>query len=72
MTARVVALAPPRRVIAFLEGGYDLDALRVSVGATASALVGGHLRPEPATGGGPGRAVVRAARDLRRDGPPAN
>jgi len=62
LTARVLSLAPPGRVIAFLEGGYDLDALRVSVAATASALVGGHIRPESATSGGPGRAVVDAVR----------
>lgn len=68
LTARVLALAPARRVIAFLEGGYDLDALRFSVAATASALVGGQLRPESATSGGPGRAVVGAVRELREDG----
>jgi acetoin utilization deacetylase AcuC-like enzyme len=72
LTARVLALAPPGRVIAFLEGGYDLDALRVSVAATASALVGGTLRPEPATSGGPGQAVVGAVRRLREDGPSLN
>ena len=63
LTRRIVGLAPPRRVVAFLEGGYDLEALRVSVGATASALVGGELRPERATSGGPGRAVVDAVRE---------
>ncbi len=72
LTARVMALAPPRRVIAFLEGGYSLEALRVSVAATASALVGGGLRPEPGTSGGPGRAVVGAVRKLREEGPSAN
>jgi acetoin utilization deacetylase AcuC-like enzyme len=68
LTARVMALAPAQRVIAFLEGGYDLDALRQSVAATASALVGGALRPETATSGGPGRAVVDAVRHLRENG----
>jgi acetoin utilization deacetylase AcuC-like enzyme len=72
LTARVMALAPARRVIAFLEGGYDLDALRTSVAATASALVGGNLRPESATSGGPGRAVVDAVRERRKEGPAAN
>jgi acetoin utilization deacetylase AcuC-like enzyme len=67
LTARIMALAPPRRVITFLEGGYDLDALRHSVAATASALVGGQLRPEAATAGGPGRAVVGAVRELRHE-----
>jgi len=68
LTARVLPLAPARRVIAFLEGGYDLAALRASVAATASALVGGNLRPESATSGGPGRAVVGAVRRFRDEG----
>ena len=72
LTARVVALAPAGRVITFLEGGYDLGALQTSVAATASALVGGHLRPEPATSGGPGRAVVSAAQELIERGPGPN
>ena len=72
LTARVLSIAPPRRVIAFLEGGYDLDALRVSVAATASALVGGNIRPEAATSGGPGRAVVDAVRTQRDGGSARN
>ncbi|MDQ1477652.1 MAG: hypothetical protein QOE62_2881 [Actinomycetota bacterium] len=67
LTARVMSLAPKRRVITFLEGGYDLEALRTSTAATASALVGGQLRPESATSGGPGRAVVGAVRELRHE-----
>ena len=47
--------APAGRTVVFLEGGYDLEALRDSVAAPASALVGGSRRPEPATAGGPGR-----------------
>jgi acetoin utilization deacetylase AcuC-like enzyme len=64
LTARVMALAPPRRLVVFLEGGYDLDALRDSTAATVSTLLGRPERVEPATGNGPGRTVVRAARDL--------
>jgi acetoin utilization deacetylase AcuC-like enzyme len=60
LARRVAALAPaPGRVIAFLEGGYDLAALRRSVAATAAALAGADLLPEPPTSGGPGREVVR-------------
>jgi acetoin utilization deacetylase AcuC-like enzyme len=62
LTARVRAYAP--RSVLFLEGGYDLEALRASVAATASTLLGEPLRPEPATSGGPGHPVVRAVRDL--------
>jgi acetoin utilization deacetylase AcuC-like enzyme len=70
LTARVAALAPgPGRVLAVLEGGYDLEALRRSVAATAAGLVGVDLRPEPPTAGGPGAnsllnvAMVRAELD---------
>ncbi len=59
LTRRVAAFAPaPGRLIAFLEGGYDLAALERSVAATVSAMAGETLRPEPATNGGPGRAAV--------------
>ena len=53
------------RVIAFLEGGYDLDALRRSAGATVSALAGEQWRPEPTTSGGPGRDAVTNAAVVR-------
>ena len=52
---RVVAFAPePRRLIAFLEGGYHPAALLASVGATAASLVGERYEPEPMSEGGPG------------------
>jgi acetoin utilization deacetylase AcuC-like enzyme len=59
MVGRITALTPrPGRLILFLEGGYHLGALADSVGATVAALVDGDFRPEPATQGGPGEAVV--------------
>jgi len=68
--ARTVAgYAPhPGRVVAFLEGGYDLGALRDSVAATLGALA---AVPEPAgaehpTSGGPGTEWVAAAAEARR------
>ena len=67
--ARVVAdFAPaPGRVALFLEGGYDLDALRASVEATLRALVG---RPAEAekwkSSGGPGLQQLHEAEDARR------
>jgi acetoin utilization deacetylase AcuC-like enzyme len=64
LTARVAGLAPRRRLVLFLEGGYDLEALRNSVAATASTVVGEPVRLERATSGGPGAHVVTAARDL--------
>ena len=68
LTARIMALAPPRRLVVFLEGGYDLDALRDSTAATVSTLLGDPDRIEAATASGPGRTVVHAARDLHASG----
>jgi acetoin utilization deacetylase AcuC-like enzyme len=66
--ARTVAgFAPgPGRVALFLEGGYDLEALRASVAATLAALVGVAGTHEGPTSGGPGREHVGRALDERR------
>jgi acetoin utilization deacetylase AcuC-like enzyme len=49
------------RLAFFLEGGYDLDALRASAAATLGAIVGAGAPVEPPTSGGPGEhAVARA------------
>jgi acetoin utilization deacetylase AcuC-like enzyme len=63
LTARVTALAPgPGRTVVFLEGGYDLDAIRDCVAATLPVLLGERRHPpEAPTGGGPGSNVVDAA-----------
>ena len=70
MTADLAELVEPGRVLAFLEGGYDLEALRDSTAAALGALAGGNLHPEEPSGGGPG-----ATRSWRRSwptsGPPA-
>ncbi len=65
VTAELARLVPPGRRIWFLEGGYDLKGLELSVAATLSALAGGGVRPEPATSGGPGHEVVAAVVRLR-------
>jgi acetoin utilization deacetylase AcuC-like enzyme len=60
---RVAAFAPEKgRLVLFLEGGYDLDALTTSVGASLGALLDLPYRPEEATSGGPGASAVDAAR----------
>jgi acetoin utilization deacetylase AcuC-like enzyme len=65
VTARAVALAPKGRAVAFLEGGYDLEALRDSVAATLPPLLGETARAaEAPTSGGPGGAVIEAAREV--------
>ncbi|HEY2430941.1 MAG TPA: histone deacetylase [Acidimicrobiales bacterium] len=61
LAARARELAPPGRVIAFLEGGYDLEALARSAGACVAALAGERWLPEAPTTGGPGAEVVAAA-----------
>ncbi|MFM7271854.1 MAG: histone deacetylase [Actinomycetes bacterium] len=69
ITERVLALAPPGRSVVFLEGGYDLDALRDSVAATLPVLVG--ERPtraaEAPTRGGPGGRMVEVVEEFWRD-----
>src|ERR687894_1178108 len=61
MTAELVALVPAGRRLVFLEGGYDLEALRDSTAATLAALAGERSPPEAPSGGGPGRDVIAAA-----------
>jgi acetoin utilization deacetylase AcuC-like enzyme len=67
LTRRVMAMAPaPERVVAFLEGGYDLDALAASVEATVTTLAGSPTAPDAPTSGGPGLDVVREVAARRR------
>ncbi len=61
LTERLVAQVAPGRRMAFLEGGYDLDALAASAGACVAALAGVRWRPEPASNGGPPAPVIEAA-----------
>jgi len=61
LTKRTLEYVPRGRVVAFLEGGYDLEGLAASAGATVAALVGEDHRPERPSSGGPGREVVDAA-----------
>ena len=59
---RLQALAPARRTVVVLEGGYDFDALSLSTGATLSALVGEGYRPEQASTGDIGLPSIAAAK----------
>jgi acetoin utilization deacetylase AcuC-like enzyme len=61
ITADLVQLAPAGRRLLFLEGGYDVDALRLSSAATLAALVGERVHAETPTSGGPGEESVEAA-----------
>ena len=66
--ARVVAGYAPRpgRLALFLEGGYDLGAVRSSVSATLGALIGANQACERPTSGGPGIEQVQASDRERR------
>jgi acetoin utilization deacetylase AcuC-like enzyme len=64
LTARALALVPPGRCIAMLEGGYDLDALAACATATIGTLAGASVVAESPSTGGPGAEAVAAARDL--------
>jgi acetoin utilization deacetylase AcuC-like enzyme len=65
---RVRQFAPGQsRVVAVLEGGYDLDALRLSAGAAMAALMGQRFSPEQPSSGGPGGEVLSAVRRAREE-----
>ncbi len=66
--ARVVSGYAPRpgRLVVFLEGGYDLGAVRSSVSATFGALTGADVSAEHPTSGGAGIEQVHAAEHQRR------
>jgi acetoin utilization deacetylase AcuC-like enzyme len=67
LAGTVAGYAPePGRLVLFLEGGYDLGAIRSSVAATLGALTGALAASERTTSGGPGNAQVHAAAELRR------
>ncbi len=64
MVSSLMTLAP--RTVAVLEGGYDLEAVARSSYAVAGALCDLELWPEPASCGGPGTDVVKAAMQVQR------
>ena len=67
MANYVTSYAPrPGRVVMFLEGGYDLGALRASIRATLSAALGHHHDAEAPSNGGPGTEQVERLKLARR------
>lgn len=66
LATRVARLAPgPGRMVVFLEGGYDLAALRRSVAATVGRLTETFETDEPPTHGGPGAETIGAVQTVR-------
>jgi acetoin utilization deacetylase AcuC-like enzyme len=61
ITSDLVQMLPAGRVLVFLEGGYDIDALCASAAGMFAALAGESLHPEKPTSHGPGREVISAA-----------
>ena len=61
LTSRLVTMVPAGRVVAFLEGGYDLQALADSTAAALGALAGVDVRPEASTQRWARRVAVGAA-----------
>jgi len=66
LASTVAELSPPGRLVLFLEGGYDLEAVRRSTAAALGSLLGAGSGPETPTSGGPGADAVRAAAMARR------
>jgi acetoin utilization deacetylase AcuC-like enzyme len=62
--AELLTLVPPGRRLLFLEGGYDLDALRRCAAAVTGASLGVSIRPEPTSSGGPGIEMVDVVHSL--------
>ncbi len=65
ITADLVQLVAPGRVVVFLEGGYDLRAIADSSASTVAALLGDRLHPEAPTSGGPGAEQLEEVAALR-------
>ncbi len=68
LASLVASYAPgPGRLVLFLEGGYDLGALRRSVAVTLGALTGATVESEPPTSGGPGMDQIPEIAVRRRE-----
>ena len=61
LTTAALEVVPAGRRIVFLEGGYDLEAIRDSTHSVLGALVGERIHLETPTSGGPGADAVAAA-----------
>jgi acetoin utilization deacetylase AcuC-like enzyme len=68
LTLLAASFAPrPGRLALFLEGGYDLNALRTSVTASLGAVLGVAYDGEPRSVGGPGSDLVEQVQRQRRE-----
>ena len=58
LTSEIIKVVPSGRRLVFLEGGYDLEALRLSTAAVLRTLAGDSLHPEKSTQNGPGKEAL--------------
>lgn len=65
LTSWVKGLAPLAKMVALLEGGYDLSALRNSTASTIGAMAGEVVAPEPLSGGPIDRETIDALDESR-------
>ncbi len=66
LTIWVKQQVPSSKVVAFLEGGYDLSALEQSTAATLAALAGESRKPEPNSGGPIDFEMIKALEESRK------
>ena len=64
---RLLVLVPRGRAIAFLEGGYNLQALGACSATLVATLAGERFPTEAPTSGGPGAAAVERAIETHRE-----
>lgn len=67
LTALLMQAVPPSRTVAFLEGGYDIEALQASATSTLAALAGISHHPEPPSSGSVGSNAYRRVADRVAD-----
>ncbi len=60
LTAKIIQVVPAGRRLVFLEGGYDLEALKLSTAAVLRTLAGDPMHPEKSTQNGPGKEAVES------------
>lgn len=68
----ILELVEPGKRLLFLEGGYDLTALRDCTASVLSATAGGQHRPEAPTTGGPGVSELAEVQKIHLDGGPGD
>jgi acetoin utilization deacetylase AcuC-like enzyme len=66
LTFDLVQLVPPGRVLAVLEGGYDLEAIAACSASTIAAIDGIKVHPEAPSSGGPGAEALAATIETRK------